>query len=1603
MRKLLNIFKLLIALCLLPGWVLAQLSAAFTANTTTGCAPQFIQFTDNSAGSPDRWEWDLGNGTTSVEKSPAVTYLNPGTYTVKLTVYKGAQSATSTRTGYIQIFPNPVILFDVDKNSGCIPIPVKFTDKSTTASGSITKWKWDFGDGNLSNLQNPSHVYKTSGNFDVSLTAENSHGCTKTLSQMQLVKVNDSIRANFALTLPSTCGLPYPVGFSDKSTGSNINSWQWDFGDGGQDNSRAPSHTYNTAGLYTVRLIVANSSGCTDTVTRVNVVSAGGLLADFTMSKDPACLNERVTLQATTSAAAPDSVVWVFADGSRAKGLSIAKRFTKVGANLITLTIYAKGCVKTVTKTINISDGPVPDFSADVRGSCAPPLTVNFTNQSSNGKVVAWQFGGSNLQTGDNTSFTFTDYGSFRVTMVVESNNGCRDTLSISDYITVEPPSIDTIAGLPLTGCAPVTGNFVPVIKSFEPVTSYYWDFGDGSSATDANPQKSYADTGTYAVKLIISTSKGCVDTFQTAVKTGAKPQAAFDAAPLVICPSDEVTFNNRSSGMINRVQWYFGDGGEASSFDAKHFYQDTGYMNVTLIVSHNGCGDTISRNKYVYVNPPIARFRDSFSCGSKFQRQFFDQSVGATSWLWNFGDGTTYNGERPPLKIYADTGVYNVSLTVSDGICTHSASARIGVLDRRPELQLTDTSFCDEMRFNLALVDGTFLEDKMVKYEWFFEGFGYEETTVPYTSGRYRNEGDYRVRVTLFDNEGCTQEAWQKVTVKLLKPRAIIKPEFTAACAGSTLSFPDSSIINPKNPIKSYTWFFGEGADTSFSKAPFTHTYNTPGYYDLTLVLLDSAGCEDRVTIPEAVAIYRPAANFSARDTIVCPQTPVLMDNKSQGAQLAYIWTFGNGQQSTEAFPEVAFADTGRYTISLTVTDTAGCVSKLIRPLYIGVYNADASFAVSDSFTTCPPLQTAFTNASKYASGFTWDFGNGNGSLLNDPSHTYTFPGTFTATLKATGVGGCVDSTSRKIVIQGPYGNLRYTPLMGCAPLQVDFKSTAINTVRYTWDFSDGNSASIPDSFGTKIYQLPGKYVPRLILEDGKGCKLPIQGMDTITVLGVKAVAGKLSKYQFCDSATVNFTDSSITTAGVIDYNWNFGDGSSSTARSPVHTYKKPGRYRVSVTVSIPNGCADADTLANDIIIAPSPMINAGADTGICLPGKIFLNSKWMNPDTTSLVYQWALGNSIISNESQPSPVVFAQPGVYQIGLTATNGYGCSSKDIFSITVNDTPRVVAQPNAVVCQGSGINLQATGAVNYKWDSSPTLSCTNCNSPVASPRAATIYGVTGTDANGCVSRDTILLRVKTPFKMSSSRGDTICVGESIDLLASGAELYSWTPANTLSSATAAQTRARPTQTTVYRVVGRDSVNCFYDSASIRVVVYPIPDFNIVESSLTLPVGSSVVLKTSSSADITAWRWSPALGLSCITCPQPEAAIRQRITYSASVTNAGGCTAKDNITIIPTCSSENIFIPNTFSPNADGRNDAFYPRGKGIAGIKSLRIFNRWGEIMYERKDFAVNDPTAGWDGTYKGKLLTPDVYVYMMQVLCDDNTIFDVNGNVTLLR
>ena len=390
------------------------------------------------------------------------------------------------------------------------------------------------------------------------------------------------------------------------------------------------------------------------------------------------------------------------------------------------------------------------------------------------------------------------------------------------------------------------------------------------------------------------------------------------------------------------------------------------------------------------------------------------------------------------------------------------------------------------------------------------------------------------------------------------------------------------------------------------------------------------------------------------------------------------------------------------------------------------------------------------------------------------------------------------------------------------------------------------------------------------------------------------------------------------------------------------------------------------------------------------------------MVPDTSIITWHWDFSNGNTSTLQNPPAQIYSNPGSYVITAIAINSSGCKDSIIKNVQAFPLPNVTANADSLICLGQSFNLSASGAPNFSWSPATGLSCVNCAAPVATPASTTRYIVNGVSTQGCIGKDTVLLTVKQPFIMRLANGDTICQGRSVKLNAAGASTYIWSPSRGLSNPNIAQPVATPLITTTYMVIGTDDKGCFKDTGYVPIKVWLNPTVN-AGADKTINVGESVDLLPRISNDVIIANWTPTSGVFRNNFPGITVRPMQTTEYTIDVTNAGGCKARDKVTIYVICNNANVFIPNTFSPNADGMNDQFYIRGNGVFTIRTLRVFNRWGQVVFEKSNVRPNEPSDGWDGPFKGEKLTPDVFVYTVDVICDNNTLLTFHGNVALIR
>ncbi len=1575
----------------------SQVTANFSASPTSGCSPQIVNFNDQSTGNPIYWKWDLGNGTISFLQNPSTTYFTPGQYTIKLVVEDGLGNKDSlTRTQYINIFPIPVVNFSATPLSGCVPLTVQFTDLSTATGSTITSWLWDFGDGTTGNVRNPSHTYTSAGNYNVTLRVTTVSGCSKTLTKNNYIHASNGVIANFTNTLPTGCSLPVTISFTNTSSGSGTLSYLWDFGDGFTSTLQNPTHTYTTQGSFSVSLRVTSSTGCITTITKPNAVVINFIRASF-MSPASSCINDAVTFT-NTSTPTPTSVLWDFGDGTTSTTLNPVKTYTATGSYTVKLVAMIGACADSTTFVFNVYPKPTAGFSGINRNACEPPLTVTFTNTSTAPASYLWDFGDGATSTSQNPVHTYTAYGSFHVKLIVTNFVGCSDSLIINNYVQILPPDA-SINNLPQSNCAPLTWTFSSTVNSPDPVVSYFWDLGDGTTSTLPNPTNTYP-TGSYDIKLIVTTLGGCTDTvfMPAGIVADDKPVANFNANPRDVCAKEDVLFNDLSTGNITQWLWDFGDGGTSTVQNPSHHYEDTGLFTIRLIVWNNNCPDTLILTDYVHISPPIASFNAVFDCVAPRTFTFTDASIGPDEWHWDFGDGTTSTTQNN-VHTFPDTGTFTIRLVVINHVtgCDDTFTQTIRIVEEVANFNATATEICRNTSTTFNAIGNT--PGTISTYEWDF-GDGQTDTGAVATH-TYINAGLYSVQLIITDISGCKDTLVKVAYIRINGPVADFTIPNGGSCSNNSFTFVDNSTDDGLHPITSWVWDFGDGTTQTFTAPPFTHFYSTSGSYHVTLKTIDAIGCSDSTTNINTIVISNPVAAFTQSDTTVCPGIDISFTNASTGPNLTYVWHFGDGGTDTLADPIHNYAIEGNYTVLLIITDQYGCQDSVNQIIHVAPPHA--SFTVSDTLSTCPPLIANFTNTSLNGIDATWDFGDGSTSNSPNPIHIYNTPGTYFAKLFVTGPGNnCFDSVVQRIVVRGPIGTFSYNPLSGCSPLTVNFTAISPDRPAYVWDFNDGSIMNTPDSTISYTYTLPGTYLPKMILVDSGGCQVPIEGVDTIHVYGVKTNFG-FDGLPRCNLGDIQFSDSSIINDISSVYAWNFGDGGTSALQNPSHFYAAPGQYFPQLIVVTNRGCRDTTTLPVPVKIVASPQADFTNALNGCTPVLATFNAFLSVADTSAISWNWNLGNGNTSTLQTTPAQTYTTAQIYNVELIAANSSGCKDTVNKSFEVYPIPVINAGNDVQICRGTPTTLTALGGDTYTWSPALGLSCTNCPNPNASPDFNQKYIVTGSSIYGCTNIDSLNITVIQPFAMENKRDDTICVGSSVRLFASGANSYEWSPSAGLNNITTALPLASPKTTTTYRVIGSDAYGCFKDTGYTIIKVYPIPQID-AGKDLTMKNGAAPLTITPTiSADVTVTYWLTAPGILYSNSPSVTVQPKATTEYTVEARNPGGCKTTDRVTVYVMCDGANIFIPNTFSPNGSGANDVFYPRGSGIFTIKLLRIFNRWGEVVFEKVNFSPNDPTAGWDGTVKGKKVNSDVFVYTAEVVCENNNSMILNGNIALLR
>lgn len=1626
----------------IPVTVYPAANSSFTANPLSGCNPLTVNFNNNSTGAVN-FIWFFGDGGSSTSTDETHIFENPGpadTVFTTLLIAVSTDGCNDTSTEVISVNPDLKADFTIQYATACSPYHAVINNISTGAE----TYDWDFGNGSASMSPGPvfNEVYDNLTtlpvSYDIRLIAANNSGCSDTIHK--IITVNPSVFAGIASSDTSGCS-PLQVGFTNLSNGAAY--FEWIFADGTTANDTNPSHIFNNSGsadtIYHVNLISSSAWFCTDTASvSITVHPVAG--ANFYFEENFGCSPFNLVIHNTSQGAV--NYYWDFGNGdtSASNANTINQVYTNTADTQLTFLITLRvensnGCNDSLAKPVTVSPPVNASFMADVLTGCNP-VTVAFTNQSTGAVSSQWIYGDggtSNLQeqihvfTNNNMNDT-----TYQVVLIATSGYSCTDTAE--GTITVFPYVKADFTTDYISGCTPFQIDFTNTSAG---AGSYHWDFGDGTvsdSATQVINHTYINNTNlqdTFLVSLHVENSNGCRDSITRTILVSPAVTSSFYASPVTGCNPLTVAFQNNSTG-ASLYEWTYGDGGSSFLFDSTHVFtnlsvSDTTYEVSLISVSLHGCSDTSIVPVTVY-SKLEADFSFEYSSGcTPFNVQVQNTATGASSYNWDFGDGTTDTSSGPSIfHSYSNQSAiplaYSIRLIVENPHQCYDTLQRDIVVF--PPV-VADFTASPVSGCNPLTVDFSNLSLHATDINWEYGDGGSSGILNPVHTFSNTSTEDtvFSTLMIAVSQYNCRDTALMDITV-FSNINADFTLEYHSGCSPFVAGF-----TNHSTGAVSYYWDFGNGNTSDTSATAFNYTYQNPSVVPdtntVTLIVDNNHACFD--TITRDVIVFPPVnASFTVSPDSGCSPLNAIFSNTTTGA-VSYQWDFGDNNTSSLFQPGHTYFNnnTGdvNYSPVLTAFSEYNCSDTAIGDVFVsGTIHVDFTI---DNDNGCSPFILNLHNESYGATSCLWDFGDGSTSSVSDTliSHSFinntTGPVSFTIFFRGTNNTGCSDSIARQVtVFPGPSAAFSCEPSQGCSPLVAAFTNQSSQSAGMTWDFGDGYSSGAinPTHLFTNNHSYDTTYSVSLIVTSEYLCR--DTAYSSITVSALPEVVFTAEATEGCSPVTT--TIHNYSTGGAL-FNWGFGDGTFSTSPDTLlqHQYVNitDNYIAYELTLSLTNDAGCTSAMSKTILVYPEIISSFLADTGGCSP----FFASFMNTSEGAIAYNWAFGDGTISDTIHPTHLFTNNTTNIinrSIMLVSYSQSGCTDTSSATVTIypspdaqfNIFPATQTYPSATVT----IMNATSGTWNWFWDFGDGDSTS-----VPSPSQHT-YETWGTYiislkvwSNYCADTMMRVARIlSTPpvsnFTPSVTEG---CMPLAVSFTNHSlyGNQFSWTFGDGGTS-----TQENPVYTFynsgTYDV--RLTVSGFSgQSVKIHTVtVYQAPHafFHVEPDVITIPDEYIICYDQSDLASEYLWDFGDGQASSEAN---PTHTYTKEGEYDISLTVWSSHHCSDTFTIPKAVRARTecqVLFPNAFTPSPGGPGngyyslpdhsfDVFHPLFRGVDGYQ-LEIFNRWGELLFISKDINI-----GWDGYYHGELCKQDVYVWKAKWKCYDGTDHSKAGDVTLLR
>jgi gliding motility-associated-like protein len=1491
--------------------------------------------------------------------------------------------------------------FIVNSTNGCAPFVVDFLDLST---GSVNSWNWDFGNGVTSTSQNPSFVYSQPGFYTITLTVSDDSSTDNEIKS-SLIRVNASPLPNFSVNQDKGCS-PHTPQFTDLSIpqSGTITQWYWAFGNGSTSTNQNPTTTFNDIKKYDTYLKVTDINGCEATITKNDFIELDGPKAAFEYDSVICGLPANVLFLNQSTGNSLD-YYWEFGDGTTSTneipGVHAYTAFDSTEV-LLAVTEQATGCTDTIRQSLVVGNY---EATFDYNIICGDDeFTIEVDNTTPFYSQLEWNFNGESINFTDKASFHFNSGGSKDIILKATIDDSCFDTTLLK--FTLPAPSF--IYSAPI--CSdPFQVTFTN--KSVGDDLTYNWDFSDSTFSTDINPYHEFdVPPELYRVKLYATDKFGCIDSGIVKVKVPF-PIARFYEKDSIYtgCAPLSLTFSDTSytlSSKVSTVHWDFGDpasgiNNTSTSLSPSHSFNSPGDYDITYtIYTDDGCADTVTYKSIIKAGekPTFLDFdqllNDTICYGSSIH--FIESATYATStvqsnyFCWAFYESSTPLLLDPEKSPTGCPKIKQPYASNNDFVNYSNPSHRY--LDFKTESTLIgDTFFTNNVNPNAGLL-----------YTHLIIG--------------YNNCYSEVIKSNFIDTTIALIGIAVKDSLVMFSDTTKTFGFFNASLNYDSVEF---SYCRDNSSIDT---LFNITKDTNYFELQEGHKYNI-----YTKIVNKTSGCEN--TIADQIVIDSVRIDFKMIDKQCYSDNPVLLDENSfskYGDVTRRSWSVNGEIQFNNASDDSVyynFPDTGVFNVSLEMEYRIQYLQNGIK-LY-NYYTKSVSKQIkiegvkakglTDTLKVCGGDTIFFSDSSTSTTSiksYSWRFGYSTDSItVKNSYHIYNDPGTFTPSLYVTDIFGCYDSISLPtITVNKPIINFTISDSLICKYDVVALKNKSEGknlSFKWTIDTIKQSSPNIEHKFDSV-----GEFDVKLYAIDIFGCEDTLVKYKTIKVEGFPETNFEGdSLYKNCPPLASSFKDSTITP--VVKWNWNFGDGKVSTEQEPTHIFTTPGFYTIQLITTNYAGCSDTlDRVDYIEIDGPNGAVFFDPDT-LCIPEEVVFKHQLQN--TVYFIWNYGDGTSISYNYSDyqdSSNYTYQKGGDFQPSIDLIDGSGCfyTLPQLPTIKADSIRANFETTDSIICDLFNIpfiNISRKSVPSsYLWKFGNGDTSTQ-NSPLYSYLEDSLYDVTliQTSPLGCVDSITKSIKVfNAPFPTLHIDNTNFCIPSVSDITIKF-DNSNFIPDSVYFLLDNIHFNGDSLQTTISTSGNHDvkymieygSGACRVDSLiNVPFYEWPIADFSYTPSNNSMD--EPVIFFTNLSTNSNSWLWDfDDFDQSKSKNPGHNFNSQGNYNISLKSTSLGGCsdTIIANITLAP---YNFVKLPSGFSPNGDSRNETFGILRAGELEIEEFKIFNRWGNIVFE-----TIDKNEKWDGRRKGKDQDVGTYIYYIKGKDKNGEVVEIKGNFTLLR